>query len=333
MKSGKTNLILSAVVGLTAISVLVVAAVQVLSPPEADLWDKWAKHDDKSKATVSHEVWDDLLQKFVIKRADGVALVRYPAFDKEDRLALDHYVASLQEVDITDLNKEEQRAYWINMYNAVTVKVVLDHFPVKSIRDIDIASDVLANGPWKAKLVSVEGQELSLDDIEHRILRPIWQDPRIHYAINCGAISCPNLHNHAFTAQKMDETLDTLARDYVNDHRGIEVIDGEVHASKIYQWFQIDFGENDAEVLDHVRLYANDALRKKLEGITTIANYRYDWSLNQAPIQFAQARTKKSTRETSKERKSDSKREKDLKTSRRLRNLINNRGAAGGGGS
>ncbi len=89
------------------------------------------------------------------------------------------------------LRRAEQFPFWINLYNALTVKVVLDHYPVEIIRDIDISPGLFADGPWGKKLVTVEGEALSLDDIEHRILRPIWKDPRLHYVLNCAALGVP----------------------------------------------------------------------------------------------------------------------------------------------
>ena len=352
MVSRKLRLSLGALLAVTVSSLLVFTAIKLFSPPEADLWDRWAIHDENSKVVVSHDAWDKLLQQFVIERDDGVALVGYDDFSDDDRKILDNYVTSLEETIVTKLNRDEQRAYWTNMYNAVTVKVVLDHYPVDSIREIDIASEALANGPWKAKLVEVEGQELSLDDIEHRILRPIWQDPRTHYAINCAAISCPNLHVRAFTAENMEVTLDKLAKGYVNDPRGLEVVDGEVHASKIFEWFQVDFGGTEAAVLDHVRIYATDDLREKLSGITSITSYGYDWSLNklpreysynwslnQGPRQYGQTtRTRQTRAERAKERerkKAERRRKNDAKTAARRRRLdaLINRDLSSAGGS
>ena len=348
MVSRKLRLSLGALLAATIATLLVITGLKLFAAPEADLWARWSKSDENSKVVVSHEAWDQILQQFVIERDDGVALVAYDDFADADRQILDDYVFSLEDTIVTKLNRDEQRAFWINMYNAVTVKVILDHEPTESIREIDIASDVLANGPWKAKLVEVEGQELTLDDIEHRILRPIWQDARTHYAINCGAISCPNLHDRAFTAENMEATLDKLAKGYVNDPRGLQVNDGEVHASKIYQWFQADFGGTEEAVLDHVRNYASDELREKLSGITSITSYGYDWALNkapreysnnwnlnQAPRQYAQATTTRQTRaekEREKARKKDErKRKRAERAKKRLDALINREVGAPGG--
>ena len=126
---------------------------------------------------------------------DGIARIGYGAVSDEDRKSLDAYIAALagHPGSRRALNRAEQQAYWINLYNALTVQVILDHYPVESIRDIDISPGLFADGPWGKKLVTIEGEAVSLDDIEHRILRPIWKDPRIHYAVNCASIGCPNL--------------------------------------------------------------------------------------------------------------------------------------------
>src|SRR6185503_17839522 len=130
--------------------------------------------------------------------------------------ALDAYVEKMQGVAIRTFCRPEQRAYWANLYNATTVKVVLDHYPVDSIMKINISPGLFAKGPWKKKLLKVEGEEVSLDDVEHRILRPIWKDPRTHYSVNCASLGCPNLQPHAFTAATLDAMLDEAARGYVN---------------------------------------------------------------------------------------------------------------------
>ena len=109
----------------------------------------------------------------------------------------------MSDLTITDYNKKEQLAYWINLYNSLTIKVVLEHYPVKSIKEIKL-SGIFKPGPWKKELVIIEGKKLSLDNIEHDILRPIWKDNRVHYAVNCASIGCPNLQNSAFTAKNSD---------------------------------------------------------------------------------------------------------------------------------
>ena len=165
-----------------------------------------------------------------------------------------------------DAQPAEQQAYWINLYNALTVQVILDHYPVDSIRDIDISPGFFADGPWGKKLLVVDGEEVSLDDIEHRILRPIWQDLRIHYAVNCASIGCPNLQPEAFTAENADRLMDEGARAYIGHPRGASVDRGKLTVSSIYKWFKADFGGSDVGVIDHLQQFAEPELKAALAG-------------------------------------------------------------------
>ena len=166
------------------------------------------------------------------------------------------------------------------------MKVVLDHYPVKSIRNINLSSGPLgffSGGPWKAKLIKIEGEEVSLDDIEHRILRPIWRDSRVHYAVNCASIGCPNLQPKPFTADNTESALDKAARDYINHPRGAKVISNDkIKISSIYDWFREDFGGSREGVLQHLEKYAEPSLTQRLESFQGKIDYQYDWTLNDA---------------------------------------------------
>jgi hypothetical protein len=155
-------------------------------------------------------------------------------------------------------------------------------YPVASIRDIDISPDWFSNGPWNAKLRAIEGEAVSLNDIEHRILRPIWRDPRIHYGVNCASIGCPNLRAQAFTAANAEALLASGARDYVNHPRGARIEDGRLIVSSAYVWFAEDFGGDDAGVIAHLRRYARPELRAALAEVDEIGDFVYDWRLNDA---------------------------------------------------
>jgi hypothetical protein len=185
-------------------------------------------------------------------------------------------------VPVRSLRRDEQLAYWINLYNALTVKVILDHYPVKSIRSIDISPGFFSDGPWGKPLVRVEGKEMTLNDMEHRVLRPIWKDPRIHYAVNCASLGCPNLQPRAFTAENAEELLALAAREYVNHPRGVSVDKGWVRVSSIYVWFKEDFGGTDEGVIEHLRRHASGALPEELRRVDGISEHHYDWSLNDA---------------------------------------------------
>jgi hypothetical protein len=193
---------------------------------------------------------------------------------------LQAYIAELAATPISRFSRDEQLPYWINLYNALTVSVVLDPYPVESIRDIDISPGFFSSGPWDKQLVVVEGGALTLNDIEHRILRPIWRDPRIHYAVNCASIGCPNLERTAFTAENANALLEKGARQYVNHPRGARVTDGELIVSSIYVWYQADFGGSDEGVIRHLQQYGRPKLKTGLATVDEIADDQYDWSLN-----------------------------------------------------
>lgn len=248
--------------------------------PEADLWSYWKQHNPDSEQQIDHSPWDHFLKRYVVEGKDGINRVQYDSVTDQYRQKLEKYVERLETITITNRSRPVQKAYWINLYNALTILVVLEHYPVESIRDIDISPGWFSSGPWGKKLLTIEGKDVSLNDIEHRILRPIWADPRIHYAVNCASMGCPNLQREAFTAENLNQLLEKGAREYTNHPRGVEIRDNEVYASSIYGWFQEDFGGSERNVLNHLKKYADKSLRRKLDQFQEIYDYRYDWTLN-----------------------------------------------------
>ena len=258
------------------------AAFLFLAPPAAAFTlDHWQKKDDSSQVTVDHTKWAQILESYLVVSEDGLNRFRYGAVTPQDKEVLKAYLKELQAQKVTGLNRDEQFAYWMNLYNALTIDVVLDHYPVKSIRNIGL-SGFFSIGPWKAPLVTVEGQELSLDDIEHGILRALWKDPRIHYGVNCASIGCPNLQPEPFTGATVNTVLDEAAVAYVNHPRGAWVEKGRLTVSSIYSWFKVDFGNNDAGVIAHLTQYADKDLKAELETVSRVNGYAYDWNLNEA---------------------------------------------------
>jgi hypothetical protein len=224
--------------------------------------------------TVDHSIWNRLLGLYVLAGADGINRFAYARVSTADRQALKEYVAALAGVSVSALSDEEQRAFWINLYNALTVDVVLDHYPVKSIRDID--------EPWKTPRVIVEERRLSLDEIENQILRKQWRDPRVHYALNCASTGCPSVMPKAFTGESLEAMLAQGAHDFINHPRAVAADGGKLRLSQIFSWYARDFGAGEADILKHVSRYADASLKWTLEGIDTIDGYDYDWSLNEA---------------------------------------------------
>jgi hypothetical protein len=264
-----------------AFLLLMALSVAALAAPKAELWDKWSA-SSASKVGIDHAAWDGFLSRQVREDKDGINRIAYGKVAKADRDVLRAYVEAMQKVAIRKFSRDTQRAYWINLYNAATVQVVLDHYPVDSILKIDISPGLFAKGPWKKELLKIEGEPVSLDDIEHRILRPIWKDPRTHYAVNCASLGCPNLQPRAYTAGNMEQLLEAGARAYANHPRGASVERGRLTVSSIYVWFQSDFGGDDAGVIAHLREHAEPALKKQLAEVRRINGHDYDWTLNDA---------------------------------------------------
>ncbi len=269
-------------VGLLALLPLMTVQAK-LFVPDSDLWAFWATADDANPQQVDHSAWQALLDRYrSVNAADSIARFDYAGVTMEDRELLKAYLNALSGLDPRMLSRAEQRAYWINLYNALTVEVVLRYYPVKSIRKIE--GGLFDLGPWSEPYLTIAGQTLTLNDIEHRILRPGWNDPRIHYAVNCASLGCPDLAAEAYTAANTEALLDANARAYINHPRGVTVAGNKATASSIYNWFDVDFGGDEAGVVAHWLQYADAELAAELAaaGDKLKIKYGYDWSLNES---------------------------------------------------
>ena len=265
--------------GLAGAVVLVLAC----GAPESKDIGGWDRSDEASTATIEHGPWQEILDAYVRRDDSGVNLFDYAGIsaNASDAAKLSAYIDYLQGEDPLAYSRAEQMAFWINLYNAVTVQVVLSEYPVDSIKEIH--EGVIPNtGPWQDPHAKVNGRDLSLDDIEHGILRPLWRDQRIHYAVNCAAYGCPHLLATAFTAANTEELLEQGARDYVNNPRGVDFVDEDfIVISSIYDWYTEDFGNTEESVVAHLIDYADDDLAARLEVFEGSIDYEYDWSLNE----------------------------------------------------
>ncbi len=255
----------------------------ILPARAASLTEQIAATAPSPGETVDHAAWTKLLETYVKPGPDGLNRVDYAAFKAAGHPALKAYLARLQATDPLKLGRNERFAFLANLYNAKTIDIVLDAYPVKSIKDIALGGGLVAavtGGPWKAKVIKLRSHDLSLDDLEHGLLRKAFKDPRVHYAVNCASVGCPNLQQRAFTGSDLDTQLDAAARAYVNSPRGVRIDSGKLVVSSIYHWFKEDFGGTDAGVLAHLRKYADPSLAAQLAKIKSISDHGYDWSLN-----------------------------------------------------
>ena len=247
--------------------------------PKAELWPLWQANDPQSSTPVDHSAWAHFLGKYlVVGKPGSVTLVRYASVTSEDKESLARYLAALGSITTAKLNRAEQKAFCVNLSNALTVHTILDHYPGQSLREI--SSGWFSSGPWDLKLITVEWIELSLNDIEHRILRPVWKDNRVHYAVNCASLGCPNLQPEPFTAENSDRLFNKAAHDFINSPRGIKASGETLLLSSIYDWFLDDFGGSEATLFVHLQKYAAPALSAKLENYRGSIDYEYNWDLN-----------------------------------------------------
>lgn len=236
--------------------------------------------DESVSTTVDHSAWGEFLARYLRSHESGVNLVAYAAVTTSDRSSLQTYLKQLTDRDPRQLRKAEQLAYWVNLYNALTVEVVLRNTDKDSIRDM--GEGLFSSGPWASKLIEIAGESLSLNDIEHRILRPIWRDHRIHYVVNCASISCPNLAPAPYAAERMEEMFSAAEKSYVNHPRGVRFDDqGRLTLAKIYSWYSDDFANDEAELLRYLSNH-HDSDAERLREYSGDVRYSYDWSLNSA---------------------------------------------------
>lgn len=225
----------------------------------------------RAAPAIQHNLYARLLSRHV-----HAGLVDYDGF-KADEAMLDQYLQNLSQVDPDTLERRQAMAFYINLYNAWTIKLILTRYPdLKSIKDLGS----LFGSPWKKALVRLNGQTVTLDHIEHAILRPEFKDPRVHFAINCASKGCPPLAPFPFTGDKLDGQLDRAVRAFINDPDSNYLDGNTLHVSRIFKWFGEDFNR---DVLGFFRKYADDDLKKRLDekkGRLRVSYLDYDWSLN-----------------------------------------------------
>lgn len=221
-------------------------------------------------AFSQHEVWNDLLQTHVSE--DGK--VDYKGF-LSDKDKLDEYLSSLSNFpwDRVRMTREGEMAFWINAYNAFTVKLITNNYPIESIT---LLNDGYRN-PWDQEFILMKGAYMSLNTIEHEILRAKYKDARIHFAINCASVSCPRLMNVAFTPENLEVLLEQGAVEYINNPLENKISPVKAELSQLFQWFASDFVEAKGSVKDFINAYS----RVKLSDKAVVDYKEYDWSLNE----------------------------------------------------
>ena len=222
-------------------------------------------------ASVDHSAYAKLLSGYVHN-----GKVDYAGF-KADEHELDSYLETLAQINPDNLETNEQFAFYINLYNSWTIKLILTRYPdVESIKDLGS----LFQSPWKKPIVKLNNQIVTLDHIEHDILRARFRDPRVHFAINCASKSCPPLLNEPYESATLDRQLDHVTRAFINDSTSNYLKGKTLYVSQIFKWFAEDF-HND--IIGFFKKYAQDGLAKQFENSSATLKVKYldyDWSLN-----------------------------------------------------
>ncbi len=275
------------------IVIVLVASTTSRAGSKNTLGIQWTASQQISMDRVDHAPWDTLLQKYV----DLQGMVNYAAWNESaaDQRALDSYLASLSRATTDQRAKRKaQLAYWINAYNAVTVRGILREYPTTSIRNH--TAKAIGYNIWDDLLLQVGDQKVSLNDIEHKVLRNM-HEPRIHFAIVCASIGCPRLLNRAYQPHALDEQLTVNSRSFFSDPGKFryDARAGRIDVSPIMKWFGDDFGATTAERLATIAPYLPDAAVQDLarSGSARVTYLDYDWNLNDQAARPATAQRRR----------------------------------------
>jgi Protein of unknown function, DUF547 len=228
----------------------------------------------QSKAP-SHEIYDRLLKKHVT--ADGK--VNYKSFSK-DSVELNKYLKllSVSPPDAKTWSRYEQMAYWINAYNAFTIKLILKYYPVASIKDIGSKRQIpFINTPWDIKFITIGKDKMDLNNIEHGNLRKNFDDPRVHMALVCASKSCPILLNEAYDAKRLDEQFAKQTKAFLTDPFRNKVTADKPQLSMLFKWYGMDFNKKDKTVRSFINTYSD----VKIKPNAKLDYLDYDWGLNE----------------------------------------------------
>jgi len=246
--------------------------------PSPNYWSYWDISNEGSHASVDHSDLDLILRTYVVtNHPSGINRFKYGQVSSKHRRLLEDYIAELSALDPRRYRRAEQKVYWMNLYNALTINLVLDHYPIASIREI---TGRAGRDAWKEQIVEVAGKRLSLNDIDHRILRPIWHDHKVRFGLACASLGCPNMQPVAFTTANNRKLLKKAGRDFVNHSRGLKMENGELRVSSIFDWYEKDFAADKKTLLKVFAHYAEDRKALYLLGFSGDITYAYDWRIN-----------------------------------------------------
>lgn len=248
---------------IVAIEIIIETEVVVQNDTISEIEEVVEEIEDILPETFNHSIWNELLKKYVSEKGN----VNYKGF-KKDKSILISYLTALSEKTPEDTwTKEDKLAYWINAYNAFTVKLIVDRYPLKSIKDIE--------SPWDFRFIKLGEKWYTLNDIEHKILRKM-NDPRIHFGIVCASFSCPKLQNEAYVAATINVQLNKVTKNFLSDTSRNNLSENSIQLSKIFKWFSKDF-KKDGSLIDFLNKYSEITISQKAK-----KSFKdYNWNLNE----------------------------------------------------
>ena len=260
---------------------LIAGVIAGCGSPTSESQPFWEARNEQSQQIVDHSAWQVLLDNYLDdNHASGVNRFDYESVSADHKALLEGYLESMQAIDPRALNANEQLAYWINLYNSNTVHVVLQGVEEDNVDSIkDIWSNAVTPGPWDIENLTIAGKKVSLNIIEHGILRPIWKDRRIHYALNCASIGCPSLLGTVFTSASANDLMDIAEEDFLGHSRAASVDGNNLILSSLFDWYASDFAATQQELLTYLQDFVDDDVFEAIENQASVS-FTYDWNLN-----------------------------------------------------
>ncbi len=262
---------------------LIGISMSAKAAPEAKLIDYWNDFEPASILVVNNQAWQEILDTYLDDdHESGIYRFNYEGVTESDLAKLDGYLVFLQDLDPRQLNRKEAMAYWLNAFNASLVRMLIEGVQDNDIESVrDLRSGAFSAGPWRRNILEIAGQRVSFDDIEHGILRPIYADPRVHFAMSAACMSCPNILPQAYRGSDIESQLADAEKNYLNHERAVRIEDGQLILARIFRWYATDFGNSEARVRDFIADRVDPELGVAIRGISASdIRYRFDWDLN-----------------------------------------------------
>lgn len=261
-------------------ALLLVCSASAMAASQSGITQHWSAYNKSSTATIDHSAFADFLQQYVVKRDNAPNLMQYDRISKKAHKRLEAYIHKLAGLSLAQYNRDVQLAYWINLYNAALIDLVLDHYPVEAVYQIGGASA----SPWAMTVVTIDGYPLSLNEIRHYIIDAIWGERLTDYGLSWAAVGGPELRAQPYSSDQIFLQLRNNSERFVNGPKGMTTKKDRLVVSRFFDWFRRDFGGSTEALISQLRQHAEPALSARLDIYDTIDGFTFDWRLNDAAL-------------------------------------------------